>query len=136
MSKHAPRGPVKGKDLKSEVDPKDVVQHLNGTPIRCTATAKGTGLRCENPARYGAAVCRTHGGNAPQVLASARERLMALQPLAVTTLHGLLDREEFPTVQLGAAREVFDRTEGKPAQAVALTGGDGGPLIININKPW
>ncbi len=134
--KHAPRGPVKGKDLKNAVDPKDVVQHLNGTPLRCTATAKGTGQRCENPARYGAAVCRTHGGNAPQVLASARERMMALQPLAVTTLHGLLDREEFPTVQLGAVREVFDRTEGKPAQALAVTGADNGPLIIEIRKPW
>lgn len=139
MSKHAPRGPMKSrpaKNLKDVVDPTDVVQHLRGTPLRCTATAKGTGLRCENPARYGAAVCRTHGGNAPQVLASARERLMALQPLAVTTLHGLLDREEYPTVQLGAAREVFDRTEGKPAQAVAITGKDDGPLEIVIRKPW
>ncbi len=61
---------------------------------------------------------------------------MALQPLAIQTIHNLLQREEFPTVQLGAAREVFDRTEGKPAQAVAITGADNGPLEIVITKPW
>ncbi len=73
-------------------------------------------------------MCYRHGGSAPQVMASARERLMALQPLAIQTLHGLLNREEFPTVQLGAAKDVLDRTEGKAAETLAVTGKDGGPV--------
>jgi hypothetical protein len=77
-----------------------------------------------------------HGGSAPQVKAAARERFLALQPKAFLTLESLIDRTEFPTVQMAAVREVFDRTEGKPAQAVALTGGDGKPLEIIISKPW
>ncbi len=77
-----------------------------------------------------------HGGGAPQVQASAQERFRALLPKAFLTLETLVDRTEFPTVQMAAVREVFDRTEGKPAQAVALTGGDGKPLEIIISKPW
>ena len=62
-----------------------------------------------------------HGGSAPQVKAAARERLMALQPLAIQTLHNLLNREEFPTVQLGAARDVLDRTEGKATETLQIS---------------
>jgi hypothetical protein len=54
-----------------------------------------------------------HGGAAPQVQASAKERLMALQPLAIQTLAKLLARDEFPSVQLGASKDVLDRTDGK-----------------------
>jgi hypothetical protein len=103
---------------------------------QCTAKSKQSGERCKRRPHPGATVCVIHGAGSPQVQANARERLMALQPLAIQTIHSLLQREEFPTVQLGAAREVFDRTEGKPAQAVALTGGDGKPLEIIISKPW
>jgi len=84
----------------------------------------------------GGTVCRMHGGSAPQVQASARERLMALQPLAIQTMHNLMNREEYPTVQLGAARDVLDRTEGKPVESVSLTGANQGPLVIEIHKPW
>jgi hypothetical protein len=72
-----------------------------------------------------------HGGSAPQVQASARERLMALQPLAIQTMHNLMNRDEYPTVQLGAARDVLDRTEGKPKETMALTGAEGGPLVVS-----
>jgi hypothetical protein len=75
-------------------------------------------------------VCYYHGGAAPQVKASARERLLALQPQAILTLAALLMRDEFPTVQLGAAKDVLDRTEGKAAESLAITGADGGPLIV------
>ncbi len=133
--KHAPRGPVK---VAHPLQSGEVMQKALLAPgaARCTAKSKRSQKQCNNPAIMGATVCRMHGGSSPQVLASARERLMALQPLAIQTIHNLLNREEFPTVQLGAAREVFDRTEGKPAQAVALTGGDGKPLEIIISKPW
>jgi hypothetical protein len=56
--------------------------------------------------------------------------------MAIQTLHNLMGREEYPTVQLGAARDVLDRTEGKAAETVAVTGADNGPLIIEIRKPW
>jgi len=45
---------------------------------------------------------------------------MALQPMAVSTLHALMGRDEYPTVQLGAARDVLDRTEGRPTETVNL----------------
>ncbi len=57
-----------------------------------------------------------HGGSAPQVRFAALERLKALQPQAITTLEKLLNREEFPTVQMAAVRDVLDRTEGKAAE--------------------
>jgi len=73
---------------------------------------------------------RMHGGSAPQVKFAALERLKALQPKAITVLESLLDRQEFPTVQMAAVRDVMDRTEGKAAEQVKLTGGDGGPVVI------
>ena len=111
------------------------VDGLNGAPQRCSATTR-SGKQCAGPAIAGGTVCRMHGGSAPQVKAAARERLMALQPLAIQTLHNLLNREEFPTVQLGAARDVLDRTEGKAIESVQLTGKDAGPIEIIIRKPW
>ncbi len=77
-----------------------------------------------------------HGGGSPQVQFKAQERLKALQPKAVVVLESLLDRDEFPTVQMAAVRDVLDRTEGKPAESVRLTGKDDGPLEIIIRKPW
>lgn len=78
----------------------------------------------------GSTVCRMHGGAAPQVKFAAMERLKALQPKAVTTLETLLDRSEFPTVQMAAVRDVLDRTEGKAPDSVKVTGGDGGPVEV------
>lgn len=120
MAKHAPRGPRLAKDPKDAADPMRV-EGLNGNPARCTATSKTKRERCKAPAIAGGTVCRMHGGSAPQVQAAARERLMALQPLAIQTLHNLLNREEFPTVQLGAARDVLDRTEGKAVETQTVT---------------
>ncbi len=131
MSKHAPRGPVKARDPLDASKPMDGLIY---TP--CTARSKQSGARCKRRPIPGGHVCVMHGGKAPQVQATARERLMALQPLAIQTLHGLLNREEFPTVQLGAAKDVLDRTEGKAAETVSLTGADNGPLVIQIQKPW
>ena len=136
MSKHAPMGPVKAKP-----DPSQSQQGLQRPLLapgaaRCTAKSKRSQTPCNNPAIMGGTVCRMHGGSAPQVQASARERLMALQPLAIQTMHNLMNREEYPTVQLGAARDVLDRTEGKPVESVSLTGANNGPLVIEIHKPW
>ncbi len=124
--KHAPRGPVKAKPT----DLMDTARVMDTPRPQCTAKSKQSGERCKRRPHPGATVCVIHGAGSPQVKASARERLMALQPLAIQTIHSLMQRDEYPTVQLGAAREVFDRTEGKPAQALAITGADNGPLVI------
>ncbi len=68
--------------------------------------------------------------------AKALERLMALQPQAIQTLANLLQRDEFPTVQLGAAKDVLDRTEGKAIDTVKHVGADGGAVEFVIRKPW
>ncbi len=124
-------GPVKAKHL---MDASGVMD----TPSRpqCTAKSKQSGERCKRRPHPGATVCVIHGAGSPLVQANARERLMALQPLAIQTMHNLMNREEYPTVQLGAARDVLDRTEGKPVESVSLTGANNGPLIIEIRKPW
>ena len=49
-----------------------------------------------------------HGGGAPQVKASARERLAALIDPAIDRLYGLV-RGKHPSVALGAVRDVLDR---------------------------
>jgi hypothetical protein len=46
---------------------------------QCKATAKSTGNRCTQPAVPGAAVCRFHGGGAPQVRAAAAKRVVEHQ---------------------------------------------------------
>jgi len=66
----------------------------------------------------------------------ALERIRELQPKAVQVLEQLLDRKEFPTVQMAAVRDVLDRTEGKAAEQVRLTGADDGPIEIVVKKPW
>ncbi len=142
--KHAPRGPVKarsdGADLIHHPDHTHHVGPKGGHATRCTAKAKHSQRQCCNPAIQGATVCRMHGGSAPQVRAKAEFRVMeayrALQPKAVGVLGTLLEREEYPTVQIAAVREVMDRTEGKPAESVAITGAEGGPIEFLIRKPW
>ena len=129
--KHAPRGPI-----KAQVDPIQVGESiqvarrtLKGNPERCHATTR-QGRQCCSPAIKGATVCRMHGGSAPQVRFAAIERLKALQPKAIQTLEKLLDRDEFPTVQMAATRDVLDRTEGKAPESIRLTGAEGGPLLF------
>jgi hypothetical protein len=132
--KHAPRGPVKASTV--DADPSQTASLMQMHPLlapgapRCTATGKRNGQPCKNPAIAGGTVCRMHGGSAPHVKAKAQERLLAMQPKAFGTLDRLLDRDEFPTVQMAAVRDVLDRTMGKPTESVAVTGADGGPLVI------
>lgn len=57
---------------------------------RCTATAR-SGDRCRNRPIVGGAVCRFHGGAAPQVRKSAHRRLMESVDPALAKLEALLD---------------------------------------------
>lgn len=129
--KHAPKGPVKA-DL-IHVDQPLHVEGLRGQPQRCSATNR-QGNQCASPAIRGATVCRMHGGSAPQVKFAAMERLKALQPKALTVLESLLDRQEFPTVQIAAVRDVLDRTEGKATETQTLK--HEGKIELTINRPW
>lgn len=108
--RHAPKGPVKAK-----VHPMDTSHPMER--VTCTATNR-QGKRCGKPPIPGGAVCRMHGGAAPQVQFAALERLKALQPKALLVVERLLERDEFPTVQLGAYKDVMDRTEGKAMERV------------------
>lgn len=131
MPKHAPKGPVKG----DPIQPTNPIQRgLPGPAARCTAKAKSTGRPCSNPAIRGGTVCRLHGGSAPQVKFAAMERLKALQPQAIQVLETLINRSEFPTVQMAAVRDVLDRTEGKATESLRVSGEDGGPLVFRWQK--
>jgi len=120
--KHAPRGPIKG--------------HLSAEPPidgKCKAHSARTGAPCKRAPIKGGVVCATHGGSAPQVKASAQERLKALQPKAITTMDTLMGREEYPTGQFAAAKAVIDWTEGRAAEKVAVT--HSGGIAISHEMP-
>ena len=110
--RHAPRGPIKAKHPKDGQDHTDVPQ--------CTATAKGTRQRCKRRPIPGGTVCVKHGGGAPQVKAAAAKRLDELRPKAIQRLDWLLDQEAFPTVILGAVKDILDRNDGKPHESVSV----------------
>lgn len=115
--KHAPRGPVKGRS-----NPMERGNLMDAPFTPCTAKSKQSGQRCKRRPIPGGTVCVMHGGKAPQVQAKAQERLMALQPKAIQTLDDLLGAVDFPTVRLGAAKDVLDRTEGKAKESLEISG--------------
>src|SRR5678815_3339662 len=128
MSKHAPRGPLKARDPLKAPQPLD--------PIKCRARSKRSGKQCQKSPIPGGAVCRMHGGAAPQVKQAALERLMQYQDRALDRLFGLVEQEAYPSTAYQAVRDVLDRTMGKPHESVSVTGKDQGPLEIVIRKPW
>ena len=105
---HAPRGPLVKRHPISAPDP---------IRPRCRAT-NNRGEPCRYSPIPGGAVCRFHGGAAPQVKLAAMDRLRALQNPAIDRLAKLIAQEEFPTVAYAASRDVLDRTLGKPQEQV------------------
>lgn len=124
---HAPRGPLK---QRGPMEP------ATRDTRRCTAKSSRSGHPCQRWAIAGGTVCPTHGGQAPQVKAKALDRLLALQHPAINRLEQLIGQDAFPSVAYAASRDVLDRTMGKAAESVAITGAEGGPLEIVIRKPW
>lgn len=53
--------------------------------------------------------------------AKARERLAALYPRAVAVMGGLLERDQFPTVQYSASRFLIEQEVGKALERVDTT---------------
>lgn len=126
---HAPRGPLKAREhpLRAQ-DP------LRGPNWRgCTAKSKRSGKPCNGQAILGGTVCRMHGGSAPQVKEAAMERLRKLQHPAIDALEWLIKQKEFPSAAFAAARDVLDRTEGKPHESVAIE--HSGGIVIRHEVP-
>lgn len=77
---------------------------------RCTANSRQTGQRCRQYPRPGAAVCRYHGAQAPQVIRSARRRLLdAVDP----ALDALIRPLEIVSTQAEAEIEADGRISGE-----------------------
>ena len=116
MARHsAPRGPIKAKSTASPLSSDTLVYAK-----RCGAHSSQTGKPCGQWAIRGGTVCRTHGGRAPQVKAAAERRLADLRPAAILYLDWLLNQKAFPSAGLGAAKDVLDRNDGRPAETVAM----------------
>ena len=124
-------GAVKGgkrpRDTRSDNPPTATKKGIRGVPgskndsRRCKAKAHRTGERCKRAAIKGGTVCTTHGGRAPQVVKSARERLMALvDPAFAVLLKILTDPNADDSVKVRAALGALDRAGYGPGQTVTL----------------
>jgi len=100
---------------------------------QCIAKAKSSGKRCNRNAIAGGTVCVVHGGAAPQVIRSARERLAALVCPAITVFEERLADKELPQLQVQVAKDILDRTGHKATDKVELSGPDGGPIPMNFS---
>jgi hypothetical protein len=101
---------------------------------QCTAKAHSTGKRCSRSAIAGGTVCRVHGGAAPQVVRSARERLAALVCPAITVFEERLADKELPQLQVQVAKDILDRTGHKATDKFELSGPDGGPISVDFTR--
>lgn len=99
---------------------------------RCTARSKRAGARCKQPAIAGGTVCRYHGGAAPQVIRSAKERLAALVDPAIARLQKLL-KSKHEVAAYRAVKDVLDRNGYKPKDEVELAGKDGQPIAVQVS---
>jgi hypothetical protein len=93
---------------------------------RCTAHSTRTKERCRRWAIRGGKVCATHGGRAPQVKATAQERLAALvDPALKVHRQALQSFTRNPQAAVTVARDVLDRTGFKPTEKHELSGAIG-----------
>lgn len=96
---------------------------------QCTAHSSRTGERCRKAALLGSNVCGTHGGRAPQVMAAARMRILAMVNPALHELLRLLQKAETDSVKLQAARDILDRAGLAGKQIHEFSGPDGKALF-------
>ena len=87
----------------------------------CIAHSR-SGAKCKQPAIMGGTVCRYHGGKAPQVIASAQARLLAIQFPAIARLATLVEQTDYPSTAYQASRDVLDRTLGRPKETTEHSG--------------
>jgi hypothetical protein len=94
-------------------------------PNQCEGAITGGARRCRRKAIAGSNVCIRHGGAAPQVKASARERLALMVSPALNKLHTIITaKKNDPHIsvqsQLAACRDVLDRNGLKPKDEVVV----------------
>jgi hypothetical protein len=86
----------------------------------CTARRRN-GEPCKNAAMNGSAVCRMHGGAAPQVRRRAAQRILEASDQAAYRLVQMMqDKSLPPAVQLAAARDLLDRANLAGKQEIEL----------------
>ena len=90
------------------------------TYLRCRAHSARDGRPCNNRPILGGVVCRIHGGSAPQVKKSARERLDEMVDPAIMELRRLIESADSDAVKLAAVKDVLDRAGYKPREKVDL----------------
>jgi len=101
---------------------------------RCAARLSNGSRQCERWAINGSTVCATHGGRAPQVKRSAKERLAELVEPALTGLRKALKSNDLATI-VRASQIVLDRCGFHPSRAIELYGKDGGPIETQSTIP-
>ncbi len=91
--------------------------------MQCTATSKGSGVRCRKDAIAGGSVCRNHGGAAPQVRNAAVKRLHDAVNSAVANL---LEKQKskLEAVSLRATQDILDRNNMKGENIIRLMMGE------------
>jgi hypothetical protein len=94
----------------------------------CTAKSSRTGEPCRAHVVLGARVCVAHGGAAPQVRQSARERLLAFVDPALDQLRRLIDTADSDSVKLSAIKDVLDRCGYKVPEKIDI----GGKQVIEV----
>lgn len=129
---HRARSGAKVPDSRSDPPPRKGVFGVKGGPAapgskndsrRCTATAQGTGERCKRAAIKGGNVCTTHGGAAPQVQKSAKQRLMEMVEPAMIELRKIIDRDDtVDSDKLRAIQMVLDRAGYGPGAKLEVEG--------------
>ena len=85
---------------------------------QCTAKSKQSGVRCKKAPIPGGAVCRMHGGGAPQVQQAAKERLAVLVDPAIDRLGELVRQKQFTSTAYAAVKDVLDRNGLKPSERI------------------
>jgi hypothetical protein len=70
------------------------------------------------------------GGRPKAVMPDGRTLSEAAREHSPAALQVLVEALKVPETAMAAAKEILDRGFGRPAQAVELTGEDGGPVQI------
>jgi hypothetical protein len=97
---------------------------------QCSAQSKQSGEQCKRPPIPGGNVCRMHGGAAPQVQASARDRLNALVEPAIEALGRAMRSRNVPAI-VRAAQLVLDRCGFPPSRHHLVEADAISPLVIS-----
>lgn len=119
----------------AESTPKDLSVAGPITAAKCRAHKKD-GSPCGLYPIRGAAVCRVHGGGAPQVRRKAEDRLRALEAPAIHRLEELMRQSDSPSVAIAAVKDVLDRVRGRATERVEVGGELGLRTVVeHIHQP-